>query len=298
MSEKTLVVLAAGMGSRYGGLKQIDAVGPSGESLLDYSIYDARAAGFSRLVFVIRRDIESEFREKIGARYVDRMPVDYVFQDTVELPGSFICPAARTKPWGTAHAVWCSRREVSTPFAVINADDFYGSQAYRQMADFLDKVVTGVSPANFALVGYRLDKTLSEHGTVARGICEVDSAGFLQRIEELTAIARQPDGRITSGDRVLGGAAPVSMNLWGFTAAVFGLLEESLGRFLEANLGNEKAEHYIPAAVAEIITSGQATVRVLPTVSDWFGVTYREDKPQVVDCIARLVSRGDYPATL
>lgn len=298
MNEKTLVVLAAGMGSRYGGLKQIDPVGPGGESLLDYSICDARAAGFSRLVFVIRRDIECEFRAKIGVRYADRMPVDYVFQDIAALPGSFICPATRTKPWGTAHAVWCSRREVSTPFAVINADDFYGSQAYRQMADFLDKVVTGVPPATFALVGYRLDKTLSEYGTVARGICEVDSAGFLRRIEELTAIARQPDGCIISGDRVLGEAAPVSMNLWGFTPDVFSLLEESLGRFLEPNLGSEKAEHYIPSAVAEIITAGQATVRVLPTDSDWFGVTYREDKPHVVESIARLVCRGDYPATL
>ena len=298
MKEKALVVLAAGMGSRYGGLKQIDPVGPAGETLLDYSIYDARAAGFSRAIFVIRRDIESEFREKIGARYAERMHVDYVFQDTAGLPGSFVCPASRKKPWGTAHAVWCSRLEVSTPFAVINADDFYGSHAYRQLAEFLDTDAAGGAPADFALVGYRLDKTLSEHGTVARGICEVSSSGSLRRIEELTAIARQPDGRITSGDRVLGGAAPVSMNLWGFTPAVFGLLEESLGRFLEANLGSEKAEHYIPSAVAEIITAGQATVRVLPTDSGWFGVTYREDKPHVVENIRRLVAAGNYPDKL
>jgi NDP-sugar pyrophosphorylase family protein len=298
MNEKTLVVLAAGMGSRYGGLKQIDPVGPGGESLLDYSIHDARAAGFGRVVFVIRRDIEQEFREKIGARYSGRMPVDYVFQETDDLPGSFVCPHNRNKPWGTAHAVWCSRHTVATPFAVINADDFYGAPAYRQAADFLDHAAPAASPATFALVGYRLDKTLSDHGTVARGICEVDSAGLLQKVEEMTQIGRRHDGSIACGDRVLDGAAPVSMNLWGFTPDVFPLFEESLGRFLQTNLGHEKAEHYIPSAVAETIVAGRATVQVLPTDSDWFGVTYREDKPRVVESIARLVSRGDYPARL
>lgn len=298
MNEKTLVVLAAGMGSRYGGLKQIDPVGPGGESLLDYSVHDALAAGFGRVVFVIRRDIEQEFREKIGARYSGRAPVDYVFQETGDLPSPFVCPDHRSKPWGTAHAVWCSRHTVATPFAVINADDFYGAKAYRQVADFLDTATKAASPATFALVGYRLDKTLSDHGTVARGICEVDSAGFLQQVEELTQIGRKNDASIACGDRVLDGAAPVSMNLWGFTPDVFPLFEESLGRFLQTNLGHEKAEHYIPSAVAETIGAGRATVQVLPTDSDWFGVTYREDKPRVVESIARLVSRGDYPAKL
>lgn len=298
MSEKALVVLAAGMGSRYGGLKQIDPVGPGGESLLDYSIHDACAAGFGRVVFVIRREIEQEFRERIGTRYSGRTPVDYVFQETNDLPRSFACPHNRNKPWGTAHAVWCIRDAVATPFAVINADDFYGAKAYRQVADFLDTATKAASPATFALVGYRLDKTLSDHGTVARGICVVDSAGFLQKVEELTQIGRRNDGCIVCEDRVLDGATPVSMNLWGFTPDAFPLFEENLGRFLQANLRHEKAEHYIPSAVAETISTGRATVRVLPTDSDWFGVTYREDKPHVVESIARLVSSGAYPAKL
>lgn len=295
----TLLVLAAGMGSRYGGLKQLDPVGPGGETLLDYSVHDARRAGFGRVVFLIRRDIEAEFREKVGARYAGKIAVDYAFQQLDALPGGHAPPPGRTKPWGTAHAIWCARHAVDAPFAAINADDFYGGDAFRRIGEFLRTTATGATrPATFAMAGYRLDKTLSEHGTVARGICEVGADGLLRRIEELTDIARRPDGAIVSDGRILADDTPVSMNFWGFTPRVFAFLEKVLCDFLARNVTSEKAEHYIPSAVAEMIAAGDATVRVLPTDADWFGVTYRDDRPSVVESLRRLVAEGAYPERL
>ena len=292
MPAPALLVLAAGMGSRYGGLKQLDPVGPRGETLLDYSVRDAVDAGFERVVFLIRRDIEKEFRGKIGARYEGVVPVGYAFQELGDLPGGFTPPPGRTKPWGTAHAVWCARDAVDTPFAAINADDFYGAESFRRIAEFLSSVDSAAQPAHFAMVAYRLDKTLSEHGTVARGICEVGDDGLLRGVEELTDIAREAGGSIICAARQLAPAAQVSMNFWGFTPQVFPLLGEELQRFLAGQAASEKAECYLPAAVAQMIAAGQARVRVLPTTSDWFGVTYREDRARVVEALASLGSSG------
>jgi dTDP-glucose pyrophosphorylase len=298
MTRPALLVLAAGMGSRYGGLKQLDPVGPGGETLLDYSVYDALRAGFDRVVFLIRRDIEKDFRAQIGSRYAGKIAVDYAFQQLDALPDGFVPAAGRTKPWGTAHAVWCAREAITTPFAAINADDFYGADAFQRVGKFLQSVDPAAQPATLAMAGYRLDKTLSDHGTVARGICEVGPDGLLRRVEELTDIARRADGSIACGDRLLAGDVPVSMNFWGFTPQIFPFLEKVLRQFLAANIASEKAEHYIPTAVAEMITAGEAIVRVLPTEADWFGVTYREDRPRVVESLARLVASGAYPAAI
>lgn len=294
MPAPTLLVLAAGMGSRYGGLKQLDPVGPAGETLLDYSVHDAIRAGFARVVFLIRRDIEKEFRAMIGARYEGKISVGYAFQQLDDLPSGFTPPPGRTKPWGTAHAVWCARDTITAPFAAINADDFYGADSFRQLGRFLASVDPGAYPANFAMAGYRLDKTLSDHGTVARGICEVGEDGLLRGVEEFTDIARRPDGRIAASGRSFDPDTPVSMNFWGFTPQIFPLLENVLREFLGQHGGTEKAECYIPAAVADMIAGGTATVCVLPTASDWFGVTYREDRPRVVESITKLVASGAY----
>jgi len=294
----TLLVLAAGMGSRYGGLKQLDAFGPNGETLLDYSVYDAIQAGFGSVIFLIRRDIEAEFREKIGARYEGKINIGYAFQQLDHLPGGFPVPAARTKPWGTAHAVWCARDTIHSPFAAINADDFYGAEAFRIIAGFLREADDAAQPARFAMAGFRLGRTLSAHGTVARGVCEVGFDGLLSRIEELTDIARRPDGIIAASERELADDAPVSMNFWGFTPQVFPLLEEELRKFLAAEGQAEKSESYLPAAVAGMVAGGRAQVRVLDTTGDWFGVTYREDRDRVVKSIAALIARGDYPCCL
>jgi NDP-sugar pyrophosphorylase family protein len=294
MPAPTLLVLAAGMGSRYGGLKQLDPVGPGGETLLDYSVHDAMRAGFDRVVFLIRRDIEKDFRTQIGARYDGKIAVGYAFQEIGNLPGGFSPPSGRTKPWGTAHAIWCARSEIATPFVAINADDFYGADSFRQLGGFLTNVDPRAQPATFAMAGYRLDKTLSEHGTVARGICDVGEGGLLRGVEELTDIARRPDGTIASGERAFAPDTPVSMNFWGFTPQIFPLLEKTLCKFLTEQGQSEKAECYIPSAVADMIASGAATVRVLPTDAEWFGVTYREDRPRVVESIAKLVASGAY----
>ena len=294
MPAPTLLVLAAGMGSRYGGLKQLDPVGPGGETLLDYSVHDAMRAGFDRVVFLIRRDIEKDFRAQIGARYEGKIAIGYAFQQLDDLPPGFTPPVGRTKPWGTAHAVWCARDTVDAPFAAINADDFYGAESFRRLGEFLASADPSAEPAHFAMAGYRLDKTLSEHGTVARGICEVGADHLLRGVEEVTDLARRADGTIVSGDRAFAPDTPVSMNFWGATPRIFPLLTSKLDNFLAANAGSEKSEFYIPSAVAGMIAAGEATVRVIPTTSDWFGVTYREDRPRVVESIARLVSSGAY----
>jgi hypothetical protein len=300
MPKLTLLVLAAGMGSRYGGLKQVDPMGPSGETLLDYSVFDALRAGFERIVFIIRRDIEKEFREKVGSRYKGNVGVDYAFQQLDFLPEGFAVPADRKKPWGTAHAIWCAREAISEPFAAINADDFYGRETYEVVGRFL-KPAAPQTP-HFAMAGYRLDHTLSEHGSVARGVCQVDANRRLITIVEHTGIERvgneiqekDADGSV----RKFNGEEPVSMNFWGFTPAVFPLVEERLVAFLSTNSSDPKAECYIPVAVGEMIARNQATLEVLPTDADWFGVTYREDKPKVSKALERLHSAGVYPTPL
>lgn len=289
----TLLVLAAGMGSRYGGLKQIDPVGPAGETVLDYAVFDAHRAGFGRVVFVIRKDFEELFREKIGARYAGRIAVDYVFQSLDALPTGFAVPPGREKPWGTGHAVWCARDAIKENFAVINADDFYGADSLAQLAKFLAPKPVGMTP-EFAMVGFRLANTLSEHGAVSRGVSVCDPSGHLRSITETHGItlAEVGAGKKFPDDQF------VSMNCWGFTPALFGALDAQWREFLTARNSEAKAEFYLPGAVSEQIGRAQASVRVLPTASSWFGITFREDKPRVTAAIAELVQRGVYPPSL
>jgi NDP-sugar pyrophosphorylase family protein len=294
----TLLVLAAGMGSRYGGLKQIDPFGPSGETVLDYAVFDAARAGFDRVVFVIRREFETVFREQIGAKYAGRIAVDYVFQSVDALPDGVSVVAGREKPWGTGHAVWCAREAVRENFAVINADDFYGKDSFTQLSAFLSpttqRSAAAATLAEFAMVGFRLSNTLSEHGAVSRGVGEADEEGLLVSITERVGIqaADVGPGGTFSGNEI------VSMNCWGFTPALFAGLDEQFREFLGSRGHEPKAEFYLPAAVSTMIARGQARVRVLRTEASWFGVTYRDDKPRVVAALAELVQRGDYPAKL
>ena len=297
-TKPTLVVLAAGMGSRYGGLKQVDPVGPSGEAILDYSVFDAVRGGFGKVVFVIRKDFEAEFKEKVGSKYEGHVPVEYCFQDIADLPAPYSVPAGRTKPWGTAHATRAARNAVAEPFAVINADDFYGRDAFAKLGAFL----SSARPFEFAMVGYKLDLTLSENGSVARGICSVGADGLLQGVTEMTKLVRDGDAASNLENPDAPVKVPldsrVSMNLWGFTPELFAELEERFPKWLAANGSKEKSEWYIPFVVDEMIKEGKASCRVLPTDSRWFGVTYREDKPQVVAEIGKLVASGEYPAKL
>jgi len=289
--------MAAGMGSRYGGLKQIDPVGPAGETIIDYSIYDAMRAGFGRLVFVIRKEIEEPFKEVVGSRFEKRLPVEYVYQELDKLPAGFIVPEGRTKPWGTTQAVLMAEDVIREPFAVINADDFYGAESYRVLAEHLKS-----GAPEYAMVGFILRNTLSDFGSVARGVCRVNETGYLDRIEELTNIVRDgggakntaPDGAVTQ----LSGDEPVSMNFWGFTPQIFPQLRDVFQRFLERNNKELKAETYVPNAVGELVSAGQAQVKVLRSRDSWFGVTYREDRPRVVDSIRALIDAGTYPGAL
>lgn len=294
-SSLSLVVLAAGMGSRYGGLKQLDPVGPSGETILDYAVFDAIRAGFDRVVFVIRRDFEAEFKAQVGARYANRIAVDYVFQSLDRLPVGFAVPAGREKPWGTGHAVWCARAAIEGPFAVIGADDFFGRDAFVQLAAFLrPSVVNDEAPPAFAMVGYRLANTLSENGSVSRGVCAVDARGFLTEVVEHTGIRPEEVG---AGNKYTGEEV-VSMNCWAFTPALFTALDEQFTAFLEARGGEPKSEFYLPAAVSEQVAAGLVTVEVRSTTASWFGVTYREDRSRVQAALAALVGSGEYPARL
>ena len=300
----TLVVLAAGMGSRYGGLKQVDPVGPSGEAILDYSVFDAHRAGFGKVVFIIRRDIEEVFRAQIGSKYEGLLPVDYAFQDIADLPSPYTVPAGRSKPWGTAHAIRAARDVVHEPFAAINADDFYGRDAFQRLGAFLEAPAEAAegSPLRFAMVGYKLSLTLSEHGSVARGICSLDAAGRLSKVVEHVKLVKTPEGAHDEDPaaeiRDFSGDERVSMNLWGFTPALFDALEARFPAWLAANAQREKSEWYIPFVVNEMVHEGAATVDVLPTESSWFGVTYREDKPFVTAEIRKLVDAGEYPISL
>ena len=281
------------MGSRYGGLKQIDAVGPSGETILDFSVYDASRAGFGQIVFVIRRDIEDAFRQSIGARFEQRVPVKYVFQEIDDLPPGFTVPAGRTKPWGTTQAVLAAAEVIHEPFAVINADDFYGQESFQSLSRHLQTESSG-----YAMIGFILRNTLSEFGSVARGISAVDENGYLASVVEVTGIERDSGEIKAAGGIPLSGDEIVSMNMWGFTPRVFDQLRAYFESFLEANSLDQRAECYLPNAVNSLVHSGESRVRVLPTSEAWFGVTYREDRPRVVESIGRLVSSGVYPKRL
>ncbi|MFZ0743338.1 MAG: sugar phosphate nucleotidyltransferase [Terracidiphilus sp.] len=297
MVTPTLLVLAAGMGSRYGGLKQIDPVGPDGETIMDYSIFDARQAGFKKIVFVIRKDIEGPFRQTIGTRFEKRIAVEYVFQEIGKLVPGFQVPAGRTKPWGTTHAILMAANTIHEPFAVINSDDFYGPDSYRALAHHLQS-----GSPDYAMVGYVLRNTLSDFGTVARGVCKVDDAGFLQEIVELKGIEREGGHAINSDTegqvRKLTGDEVVSMNMWGFMPQVFSQLREEFQKFLKLNGADLTAECYIPSTVNDLMSTGQARVRVLRSSDSWFGVTYREDRHHAVESIRRLVDGGYYPKRL
>jgi hypothetical protein len=300
MQKPTLLVLAAGMGSRYGGLKQIDPMGPRGETILDYSLYDAIRAGFGKVVFVIREEFEQAFRESIGARFCDRIEVDYAFQRLDDIPEGFTAPSSRTKPWGTAHAVYAARHVVKEPCAVINADDFYGRDAYARAAEFL----TSPSPdsSRYCLVGYYLKNTLSDHGGVNRGITTHES-NLLSHVEEIVDITRQEDGSVrgTAGDgakRELDENAIVSMNFWGFTPHFFSQLEGEFRAFLESRDDLSAGECYIPTIVDDLIKARQASCEVISSTASWFGVTYPADKPIVVETVKLLVEAGEYPSPL
>jgi UTP-glucose-1-phosphate uridylyltransferase len=297
----TLLILAAGMGSRYGGMKQVDPFGPSGETITDYSIYDALRAGFDRFVFVISPRMEEEFRTSYIKKFPSHLRVDYVTQSITDIPEGFSLPEERVKPWGTAHAVLMARDAIREPFAVINADDYYGRESYRIMHDFLVRT-TGEVPGQYCMVGFELQKTVSEHGSVARGICQVNDRGFLQEITERTKVYLKK-GRIAYEEED-GSVHPldpmdtVSMNLFGFTPDFFSHIEEIFSDFLRDNLHNPKAELFIPLVVDRLINSGQARMSVLQTPDAWFGVTYQEDKPKVLKAIRQLVDSGDYPESL
>ena len=293
----TLLVLAAGMGSRYGGLKQIDQVGPHGETIIDYSIYDAMRAGFGRLVFVIRKDIETQFKETVGAHFEKRIAVEYVFQELGQVPPDFKMPPDRTKPWGTTHAILAAADVIREPFAAINADDFYGPHAYRLLAEHLQS-----GTADGAMVGFILRNTLSDFGSVARGVCRADEEGFLQSVVEMTKIERAGAGAknidAAGHGTQLTGDELVSMNMWGFMPEVFIHLRACFSEFLHTRGHQLAAECYIPSTVNEMIAAGQTRVRILRTTDAWFGVTYREDRPRVVESIRQLVSNGVYPEKL
>lgn len=296
----TLYVLAAGMGSRYGGLKQIDGLGPNGETIMDYSIYDAINAGFGKIVFVIRHYFDKEFREKIVSKYEQHLPVEVVYQELDNLPKGFDLAPEREKPWGTNHAVMMAKDVINEPFAVINADDFYGRESYAILAEALRQMVGKEN--HYCMVGYRLNNTLSESGAVARGVCETDDNDYLKSVVERTHIERK-DGKIQYKDAEnywyeLPEETPVSMNMWGFTPDYFEHSEKYFIKFLEANVGNHKAEYFIPLMVDHLIINKIADVKVLDTPSKWFGVTYADDRPSVVEKIQKLVDSGVYPTPL
>ena len=295
----TLFVLAAGMGSRYGGLKQIDGLGPNGETIMDYSVYDALRAGFGKVVFVIRKDFEEAFREVVISKYADKVPCEVCFQSVDKVPEGCTYNPERTKPWGTNHAVLMAKDLIREPFAVINADDFYGRESFQVLADYL-KSVEGTT-GKYCMVGYRVANTLSENGSVSRGVCATDENGYLTDVVERTKIEKVGDKIIYTEDGVdteIAPNSPVSMNMWGFTPEYFDYVEKAFVEFLKTRGQELKSEFYIPTLVNNMIRSGEATCKVLDTTSKWFGVTYAEDRPQVVMKINNLVKEGVYPEKL
>lgn len=295
----TLFILAAGMGSRYGGLKQLDGLGPSGETIMDYSVYDALRAGFGKIVFVIRHDFEQEFREKVISKYEGHIPVEVVFQDINDIPGGYKPNPERKKPWGTNHAVLMGKDVIKEPFAVINADDYYGPESFQILADFL-KSVEGKKDC-YCMIGFNVENTLSENGGVSRGLCEVSVEGDLTGVVECHGIQRK-DGKlihvVDEEEKPFPEGAPVSMNMWGFTPDYFDYSLESFLRFLEKNHDELKAEFYIPTVVNELIEANKIRLKVLPTPSKWFGVTYAADRDATVAQFKKLVDEGVYPKKL
>lgn len=285
----TLVVMAAGMGSRFGGLKQIEPIGKNGEVLLDFSVYDAVKAGFTKVVFVIKHSIEDDFKAMVGKRIAKRVKVEYVFQETDALPEGYTCPDDRTKPWGTAHAILCCKDVVKEPFAVVNADDFYGRSAFIKMAEFLKS-----DTADYCMVGFRLQNTLTENGYVSRGVCETEN-GELRSVTERTKIS---DCKYTEDDgkswTALDPQTVVSMNLWGFRPDIFGYIEDGFKVFLNERINEPKSEYYLPSVVSSLIESGEKSVKVLVAEDKWYGVTYKEDKQNVVDAVEKMVADGLY----
>lgn len=304
MSKPTLLVLAAGMASRYGSLKQMDGVGPAGEAIIDYSIYDAARAGFGKVVFVIREAFADTFKAAFPAsRFGGKIEVDFVYQELHKLPEGFSVPAERVKPWGTNHAIMMGAEVIDTPFAVINADDFYGYDAFRTMAEYLNSLPSGAQ-GKYCMVGYKLCNTLSDFGTVSRGECMVDAEGNLAGMTERLGIKRLADGRVIydneGSEQEIDENTTVSMNMFGFTPDYFTHSNRLFVEFLskEENMTNLKSEFYIPMAVNSLIGSGTATMKVLTCNSQWFGVTYKEDKPEVVAKIRSLIDGGEYPEKL
>lgn len=295
----TLFILAAGMGSRYGGLKQLDGLGPNGETIMDYSVFDAMRAGFGKVVFVIRKDFEEDFRKVVLSKYADHVPCEVCFQGIDNLPEGFTRNPERTKPWGTNHAVLMAKDIIKEPFMVINADDFYGKESFEVMAKFLLDV--NGQEGKYCMAGYRVGNTLSEHGTVSRGVCATDKMGFLTDVVERTAIENK-NGHVVYQDNgvdvEIPFETPVSMNMWGFTPEYFTYAEEAFKAFLTENSQELKAEFYIPTLVNDMIKSGKATCQVLDTTAKWFGVTYADDRQMVVDKIQALVDTGVYPNKL
>ena len=293
----SLVVLAAGMGSRYGGLKQMDSFGPNGETIIDYSLYDAHRAGFNHVVFIIREYFADKFREVFDPKLKGLMEVDYVYQELSNLPAPYQYPADRDKPWGTGHAVWVANSAVNGPFAVINADDYYGPEAYVTLFEFL---TAERAKEEYSVVGYKLAKTLSEHGTVNRGVCKKDADGYLASIEECKQIGRDEDGVISypaedGSTKVLTPDTPVSMNMWGFYPSYFTFFEADFDAFFKASGQELKSEYYIPSLIDSLIKSGERQTQVLECDAEWFGVTYREDKEFVSERLNTLLDEGVYP---
>lgn len=295
----TLMVLAAGMGSRYGGLKQLDHVGPSGETIIDYSIYDTIRAGFGKIVFVIRRDIEEPFRKAFIDRLADHIKIEYVFQELDNLPPGYSVPEGRQKPWGTSHATLVSREKINEPFGVINADDYYGVESFKILHEFL---ANDRDDSCYTIIGYPLGNTLSDHGHVNRGVCRVGKTGLLEGIVETKKIFKNENGIFAPGtdgnELTFTGNEMVSMNLWGFKPSVYELLNREFSLFLKHRIGDPTAELDIPTSVDKYVKNGDITIKVLPTEGKWFGVTYREDKPFVVESINRMVNAGIYPSKL
>lgn len=295
----TLLILAAGIGSRYGGLKQVDGMGPGGEAILEYSVYDALRAGFEKIVFVIRKDIETEFRERIGRKIERQTHVEYAFQEMRTGLDWMSEPPRREKPWGTGHAILAAKNCIAEPFAAINADDFYGADAFTVLGQFLQ---TECSPSAYGMVAYQLANTLSENGYVSRGVCSVDGGGFLNEVTERTKIERRETGIFYTGEQgeqhLLAEQTPVSMNFWGFHHSIFPELETQFRTFVEAYARQPKAEFYIPTVVNNLLHDGKIRVRVLSSASQWYGVTYPEDKETVREALARIASDGHYPAPL
>jgi dTDP-glucose pyrophosphorylase len=297
----TLLILAAGMGSRYGGLKQIDQVGPSGEAIIDYSIYDAIRAGFEKVTFIIRKNIEKDFREVFENKLKGKIETEFVFQELEMVPEGISYSSDRVKPWGTAHAVWVAKDHIREPFVVINADDFYGAGSYQVIADYLmqDDIV---KTTNYSMVGYQVRHTLSDFGSVTRGVCEGTDDDFMKAVVERTEIVREGEQIFyidpAEGKVALTGDELVSMNFWGFTPGIFDQFENAFSEFIKLNAEELKEELFIPKVINELVAGNMASVKILPSRDQWFGVTYREDKPIAIDHIRKLVEQGVYPDNL